>query len=212
MSASNSSHSRLPRQALVVGTAALRGGAVESARAMGLTIVESEDPYSAMAELARDPGRFHAVILSLQSLYREELQIIPSIKLSIPAVEIWLTDAEGRSAALAQAMRLGAEGLLGEEGIHRAASGNGTDASTATQGSGTVHVKPVPVPAKPADDRPVALARPPIRDESVAAVPIRTAERLQNRAVLEEEDPYNSSPGEPVLTADELRALLHDPS
>ena len=192
----------------MVGTAALRGDAVESARALGLSIVESEDPYSAMAELAREPRRFHAVILSLQSLYREELQIIPSIKLAIPAVEIWLTDAEGRSAALAQAMRLGAEGLLGEEGLHRTAPGSATEALTAAKGSGAVHVKPV-------DDRAMAATRAQGRDEPVAATPIRTAERAerpQNRAVVAEEDPYNGSPGEPVLTADELRALLHDPS
>lgn len=197
----------------MVGTAALRGDAVESARALGLSIVESEDPYSAMAELAREPRRFHAVILSLQSLYREELQIIPSIKLAIPAVEIWLTDAEGRSAALAQAMRLGAEGLLGEEGLHRTAPGSATEALTAAKGSGSVHVKPVDDRA--VDDRAMAATRAQGRDEPVAATPIRTAERAerpQNRAAVAEEDPYNGSPGEPVLTADELRALLHDPS
>ena len=73
---------------------------------LGLSPGEADDPYSAMAELCQNPDGYDAVVLSLQGLHREELQIIPAIKTHLPHVEVWLTDLDGRSAALAEAMRL----------------------------------------------------------------------------------------------------------
>src|SRR5205823_7920748 len=86
---------------------------------------EVDEPYSAMAELCRRPLVYRAIILSLTSLYREELPLISAVKRRWPHVDIWLTQTDGRHAALADAMRLGADGLLSDDGLHRTAIATG---------------------------------------------------------------------------------------
>src|SRR3954451_1931333 len=108
-------------RALVVGHAGSRGRPLGMLRQMGFTCAEADDPYAAMAELCRDPSGYKALILSLAGVYAEELELIAVIKRRHPEVEIWLTDAEGRQAALGDAMRLGADGLADEDGLHRGA-------------------------------------------------------------------------------------------
>ncbi len=135
---------------------------------LGFQCAELDDPYSAMLELCKRPLVYRALILSLQSLYREELQVIQSVKRRFPHVEIWLSQTDGRQAALAEAMRLGADGLIADDGLHRTAIGAPPNETT-----------DLPSPPPP---------------ESAPASPI------------EEEVPF----GEPVLTAEELRALLQE--
>ena len=67
------------------------------------------------------PAEYKAVVLSLAGVYTEELELIAAIKQRHPAVEVWLTDAEGRQAALTEAVRLGADGVADEDGFHRVA-------------------------------------------------------------------------------------------
>jgi hypothetical protein len=105
-------------------------------------------------------------------MYREELAIIQSIKRRWPHVDIWLTQTDGRHAALADAMRLGADGLLSEDGLHRTAIASESLYSRSEAGSGVWPVSAVP-PVDPAE-----APDPDIGDN------------------------------EPILTADELRALL----
>ena len=65
---------------------------------------------------------YRGCVLSLQSVYREEISmIVCTLKRRLPELEIWLSHTDGRQSALAKAMRLGADGLLGEEGLHRIA-------------------------------------------------------------------------------------------
>jgi hypothetical protein len=104
---------------LVVGNASARASAAEILQHLSYQVQDVEDPYAALADLCRRPLAYRAVILSLQSMYREELQIIPTIVGRFPHVEIWLTHTDGRAAALAEASRLGAHGLLSDEGLHR---------------------------------------------------------------------------------------------
>ncbi len=85
-------------------------------------------------------------------------------------VEIWITHTDGRQASLAEAMRLGADGLLSEDGLHRVAL------NATLEAAGSAGTRPM------ADTGPRA-----------AAVDIS--------------DP---TVGEPVLTAEELRALLQE--
>jgi hypothetical protein len=106
-------------RALVVASASSRASAAETLKHLSYQLQDVEDPYAALAELCRRPLAYRAVILSLQSLYREELQIIPTITRRYPHIEIWLTHTDGRAAALAEASRMGAHGLLSEEGLHR---------------------------------------------------------------------------------------------
>jgi hypothetical protein len=68
-------------RALVVGGAPSRAQPVETLRRLySFECAESEDPYSAVLELCRQKGVYNAVILSLASLYREELGVIATIK------------------------------------------------------------------------------------------------------------------------------------
>jgi hypothetical protein len=134
-----------------------------------------DDPYFAMIELARHPHGFAAVILSLASVYREELSLISAVKRRLPKVEIWLAHTDTRQAMLVEAIRLGADGLLADDGLHRVAPPGTT-------------VEPL------VDRRPAAV------DWAPAVEPVEPADSQF----------VESLPGEPVLTADELRALLQD--
>jgi hypothetical protein len=137
-------------------------------QALGYACAELDDPYAAAAELFRRPLLYRAVVLSMTSLYREELALIPAIRRRLPHVDTWLTHTEGRQAAMVEAIRLGAAGLLGEDAaLHRIPAGAGGEEAAAS------------------------------------------AERAGAPAPSTETDPELSST-EPVLSAEELRALLQE--
>jgi DNA-binding NarL/FixJ family response regulator len=117
-----------------------------------------------MAELASRPPTYSSLVLSLGTLFREELEMIASVKRRYPHVEVWLARADGRQAAMDEAMGLGADGFIAEDGLHRLAATQ--ERATETCGPGE-------------------------------AAPARLDETI--------------SLGEPVLSADELRALLDEP-
>jgi len=132
---------------LLVASPGCRAEALGRLSQMGFQCGEADEPYAAVAELAKRPLVYRSVVLSLQSLYREELQIIATIKQRWPHVDVWLTHTDGRATAIADAIRLGADGLLTEEGLQR----------TAIPGGAT----------KPTDQRPVPTNEPdPFSDES----------------------------------------------
>jgi len=163
-------------RALLVGNAALRGRLRETLDRLGYGCDEAEDPYAGMADLCRRPLAYHSVILSLAGLYREELTIIRAMKQRFGHVEVWLAHTDGRQAALAEAVRLGADGLLDEEGLHRVAL------------SGALHDEPTQQ-RSPAD---LAAGF----DSSTRPEPPEPDGDIQS--------------GEPLLSADELRALLQE--
>jgi len=160
-------------RALVVANSSSRAGLVSALTKLGFECGESDDPYTAVLELCRRRLAYRALILSLGSLYREELSLIATVKRRFPHVEVWLAHTDGRQAALAECMRLGADGLLDDEGLHRIAS-------PAIHETATYHPMPAPAPM-----------------EEPAPAESSTSES-------------DLTIGEPVLTADELRALLQD--
>jgi hypothetical protein len=170
-------------RALFVGGESCRSEPLNLLGRLGFQCDELEDPYRAMLELVLRPRQHEAIILSLLSLYREELQIIAAIKRRCPQVEIWLTHTDGRAAALAEAMRLGADGLLTEDGLQRLAAPPAESNSPAS---------PISVPR---------TSWPPDAEQIPTALP--------HVLSYNELDDAN---GEPVLSADELRALLQDPA
>lgn len=173
-------------RALIVGSPACRPASLATLQQLGYTCAELDNPYSAMAELCRRPLVYRAMILSLASLYREELPVIAATRSRWPHLEIWLTQTDGRQAALADAMRLGADGLLAEDGMHRIALGASGEPGPAIRPRAETalsSVSPVSVPG----------------DEGTASGAAEDAPR-------EPESLF----GEPVLTADELRALLQE--
>jgi hypothetical protein len=162
---------------------------------MGYGCAEADDPYAAMAELCGRPMVYRAVIVSLSSLHREELAFITGIKRRYPHVEIWLTHTDGRQSALAEAMRLGADGLLSGEGLHR----------VAVPAPGTVPYVPEPEPELEAPATGTAPRAAPPQPMPAAPDP---AESASPQAAGGEDD--TNAIGEPVLSADELRALLQE--
>jgi hypothetical protein len=163
---------------LIVGSPACRVQPLAVMQRLGFACAEADDPYAGLLELCRRPLVYRSVILSLNSLYKEELQVIPSVKRRFPHVEIWLTQIEGRQATLAEAMRLGADGLLADDGLHRISAG----------------------PSEPATQT-------------------HTYPTLPQELTLNDQGAHHSAHGgpdvddegpEPVLTADELRALLQE--
>jgi hypothetical protein len=179
-------------RALIVGNPSSRPEPVGTLQRMGFGCAESDDPYAAMAELCRRSLVYRALVLSLSSLHREELGLISGVKRRFPHVDIWLTQTDGRQAALAEAMRLGADGLLSGEGLHRIAVGGTEPASFEPQ-------DPIPLPVHEAP------AQEPVGAEvdSAAAAPAPAP-----RQPAPPDDA--STAGEPVLSADELRALLQE--
>jgi len=159
-------------RALVVAGASSRAEILKTLKHLGFDCAEAEDPYAAFVELCNHRLAYHAVVLSLASLYREELSIIPALKSRLPHIDIWLTQTDGRQAALAEGVRFGADGLLAEDGLHR---------------MGQEH-----------NGQSARVAQRPISKERMAAVASESME-LDDVPI-----------GEPVLTSDELRALLQD--
>ena len=95
------------------------------------------------------------------------------VKRRYPHVEVWLAHTDGRQAALAESMSLGADGLLDDDGLHRVAM------NTLTRDPDDLSLPDLhnlPVPTKP-----------PLDDEEDAL-----------------------EPDEPILSADELKALLQE--
>lgn len=174
-------------RALLVGGMGCRAEPLGHLTGRGFQCAESEDPYSAMMELVRAPGHFQCVVVSLQSLFREELSFVAAVKRRWPTVDVWLTQTDGRAAALAEAMRLGADGLLTEDGLVR-----------------TAIAAPSP---------PLALHRPTSSDPIPMPLPPATADAEMPSPDPTFHDPFHDEMnGEPVLTAEELRALLHEPT
>jgi hypothetical protein len=164
-------------RALVVASASGRATVVETLKRLGFDCAECDDPYTAVMELCRRRLAYRALVVSLASLFRSELALITTVKRRFPHVEVWLAHTDGRQADLAESMRLGADGLLGEEGFHRIAT---------SQANEPVTYQSMPEALVPLPHVPDAAQSPAESDEPVI-------------------------PGEPVLTTDELRALLQDP-
>jgi hypothetical protein len=186
-------------RALIVGNPPGRAEPLATMQRMGYSCAEADDPYAAMAELCRRPMIYRAVILSVSSLHREELALIPGVKRRFPHLELWLTHTDGRQSTLAEAMRLGADGLLSGEGLHRVALPAGGTVSYVPGPSVEPHA-PAPRPDVPA------------RSETAAPAPA-PAQAPSDRG--DESDPSAADDeshgiGEPVLSADELRALLQE--
>lgn len=165
-------------RALLVSNPGSRGALLETLGRLGYGVWESDDPYAAMAELCRRPLVYRGAILSLAGLYKEELPIIRAIKRRYPHVEVWLAHTDGRQATMAEGMRLGADGLLDEDGLHRVAVAPAEEAS-------------------PSHGEVEALVE-------TAAGPSHAPRVAEPQAV--EELPSD----EPILSADELKALLHE--
>jgi len=167
--------------AMIVGAALSDSGAGEVLNQMGYEVDFRDDPYAAMLELCRRPLVFRTLVLSLAATYRDELSIIATVRRRFPHLTVWVMHTDGRQAALAEAMRLGAEAILTDDAVYPF----------------TDDVPAMPAVNKPLQFRPVPVQNDAPPEKYVAAT-----------ATAEYDRHYVSN--EPVLSADELRALLGD--
>lgn len=141
-------------------------------RTLGYDVRGVDNPYAALVELLDRPLVYRSVVLSLAAMYREELALVKAIRARLPHVDVLLAHTDSRAAAMAEAMRMGATGLLDEDAVHRLGD-----------------IDPPPAdPFKPQRE-PEAAAK----GESHEPLPDEEANEL-----------------DPILTAEELRALLHE--
>lgn len=169
-------------RALIIGSPACRGEPLNILQRLGFSCVEIDDPYTAAFELFHQPLPYGCLVLSLASLYREELALIGLAK-RMPELDIWLVHTDGRQAALAEALRLGADGLLAEDGPHRT-----TPPVSAATPSPESEPEPDPEPEPEPEPN----------------------QSLSGAGEVLVESASGGRADEPVLTADELRALLQE--
>ncbi len=143
-------------------------------RGHGYEVHGVDNPYAAFVELLDRPLVYRSVVLSLAAMYREELALVKAIRARLPHVDVLLAHTDGRAAAMAEAMRMGATGLLDEEAVHRL---------------GDID----PPPADPFNPEPH-------RGNEVVA-------EVETREPLPDEETNDL---DPILTAEELRALLQE--
>jgi len=175
--------SRSAQRALIIAGPAFRAEPLNLLRRLGFEYAEADDPYAAMLQLSRKPEVYTDLVISLNSLYQEELAIIAAVKRRWPDIQVWLVGTDGRQAALAQAMRLGADGLVCEDGLQRTASAIPTQ---------TTHLA--------TSDKPDTAT---VASPKTDVLPAQEEDEGHGH----EEDGLSD---EPVLTAEELRALLQD--
>lgn len=106
-------------QALVVANAAAAIPLMQTLERIGYQSNVAPDPYSAALEVVRRPLVFRAVVLSLATVYPEELELIDLIKRRCPHIEVILADADGRPSAVEDATRRGAAALLRQDRLQR---------------------------------------------------------------------------------------------
>lgn len=175
MSAVSLPVSRPSGNALLIASPASRAHPRALLEGLGYHCVDADDPYTAASELFSHPNTYRAVVISLSSLFPEELNLIATLRRRSAQIEVWLTHTDGRHGAMAQAMRLGADGLLADDGLHRIGMSTPVDPNS-------VNALPPPSSA--------------FRDD---------AQRDRD-----DRDDLGFAPGDPVLTADELRMLLQE--
>jgi hypothetical protein len=154
-------------QVLALVATASAGSLTAELDRLGYHSTMTDDPYAALIELLDRPLVYRALVVSLPSLYREELSIIRTVRAKLPHIDVLLAHTDGRQAALAEAMRLGATALLSNEAVHRLADVNPAPAGEVS--------RPAMEESQP----------PPIDDGPDELEPLLTAEEL--RALLQEQ-------------------------
>lgn len=162
---------------LVVGAPACRAHARTALARLPFEFAAVDDPYAAAMELSRRPLAYRAVVLCLNSVFREELGLITLIKQQIRHVDVYLSQTDGRQAAIVDATRRGADGILGDDGLHR------FDGPSSRDSARLQPIEPSPPRNEPLKDGHPGDAD--LADEASTGEAVLTAEEL--RALLQEQ-------------------------
>lgn len=201
----------------VVGAGDLLTQTISQLHRLGAQCVILEDPYHAVAELARTAdSTYGALVLILPCIYPGELACIPIFRNLAPHTRILIAAADQHLSSLASALRLGASGVVTDLGVELL--GPTSHSLPTAAGSPLATTAPAVVSsATPA----MAVAGPAVTDEEPTAPSSETATETEAEAQVDEseedlefddevEGDLPQDNGDPLLTADELHALLHD--
>lgn len=182
---------------------------------LGASTHRLDDPYHAIATLARGPHDFDAIVLILPCVYEDELSLISAIRLISPATPVYLAGAEQNLSLLAAAVRLGATGLVTTSGIETLAAPSSPHASSAlhplTRLAATAANAPDDAPSISPSQNPSLRSA----QSSIAPLAPQSAEEdMEDDCDFDESeqdnDALNCVPTDPIISAEELHALLHD--
>lgn len=173
----------------VVGSGEVLARVLGQLHTMGAGCIALEDPYRAAADIARRHDRYDAVVIALPCLYAEELPLIATLRRLAPTARIILAAADQHVSMLAAAMRFGASAVLTAQGIELLAASESLEPNPAVAGQSSTPLSP-----RAAE---VETQREP------EAEPVAEADQA-----TDDEDAFNG--GHPLLSAEELHALLHD--
>jgi DNA-binding NarL/FixJ family response regulator len=191
---------------LVVASGGAQPALQATLRNAGYDAFSVDDPYAALLELLVKPMVYRAVVMSLQGLYREELSVIRTLRARLPHVEVWLAHTDGRHAAMAEAVRLGAGGILSDEGLHRFDESASAPATSEPAASATLSARALML-GEPCSDA-IPVAAPTAHSVSGES----TGGHDESTGASHSSDlPDSLASGEPILSAEELTALLAEP-
>ncbi|MFN4242742.1 MAG: hypothetical protein ACK4PI_05845 [Tepidisphaerales bacterium] len=223
------------RRVLVVGTGEPLARTLARLHRLGAACQAVDDPYHAAALLA-SRADFVAVVVVLPCLYPEELAFVGAVR-RMTGLPVIIAAADGLLAALSAAIRDGAAFLLTDTHLdsllpaHPAAapSSSSAPASTATSAPAASASTGAPMDAAAGATAKVPSSRG--SATSATAVPPPTVPTRPPNGPMRQASPLGVEPSAPaaipdagadlqdethpmpdsLLTAEELRALLHDP-
>lgn len=210
----------------VVGQGDTLGRVLTWLHRFGAMCVVLDDAYHAACELSHRPEGYSAVVLVLPCCYAEELSVLRAIRTYAPRVRTYVTGVEQNSALFDLAVRHGAAGVLTGEGI-MALAGSPADARPAPEPAPASVARPHAVPTMPQgplltgdefyEDSESSSATDRTDDAyEVPAMaglePLATSDDAESEALLADDEAHLSPlmPVEPLLTAEELHALLYE--
>ena len=206
---------------LLVGSESCRATPLELLRKSGFACGESDSPYSAILELSRQVNHYGALLLCLNSIYKEELPMIAAVKRRWPNLDIWLAQTENRQSTLEEAIAFGADGVIDQDGFHRTANLPSRSPSTFADRSDSLAQNLAIRPASPLAEsdnhrnKTSPSTTKPTSQKTRRQSPdsgqnVKPA-KLQGISQINDPPMGEAGNGEAILTADELRALLADP-
>jgi hypothetical protein len=159
------------------------------------------DPYAAMCAIASSPAKWQMVVLDLQQLYDGELAIIPAIRTTANHCRVVVAHADGRPAMLARAIRLGIDGLL---------TGGKIEWLTTMQAAMSPPVAERAITPPQDSPPPTPEAASPATSHALQHDHIDQTDHADQADQAELRSVADIYQDEPLLTADELKALLSD--
>lgn len=157
---------------------------------LGAACVVLDDPYHAAAEIGHRPGSYAALVLCLPCCYTDELPVITAVCRCSPTTRVLVAAADQHVSMLTAALRLGAVGVLTGQGVE------------------WIGVLPTPTPAALVAENAETAA---LAEPAEAETTVETPAEVTDEATDDMDDADSEiAPIEPVLTAEELHALLHD--